>query len=124
VLRDKTPVIEDEMVDVETPHFPATGIQTSANRRDGLAKVQRVPIHFGDEDEDVETLAGRARGMSSGGLGTRSRSRSRGRSNDRGGRNRSRSGTSRRAPDTPAAKMSGGGGYKVPDTVARKKWDF
>jgi hypothetical protein len=123
VLGDKTPVIEDEVVDVETPHFPATSIQTSANRRDGLAKVQRVPIHFGNEGEDVETLAGRARGMSSGGLGTRSRSRSRGRSNDRG-RNRSRSGTSRRAPDMPAAKMSGGGGYKVPDTVARKKWDF
>jgi hypothetical protein len=39
VLGDKTPVIEDEMVDVETPHFPATSIQTSANRRDGLAKV-------------------------------------------------------------------------------------
>jgi hypothetical protein len=124
VLGDKTPVIEDEMVDVETPHFPATSIQRSANRRDGLTKVQRVPIHFGDEGEDVETLYARARRMNSGGLGTRSRSRSRGRSNDRGGRNRSRSGTSRRAPDTPAAKMSGGGGYKMPDTVARKKWDF
>jgi hypothetical protein len=109
------------MVDVETPHFPATSIQESVNRRDGLAKVQRVPIHFGDEGEDVETLNARARRMSSGGLGTRSRSRSRSRSNNREGRNRSRSGTSRRAPDTPAAKRSGGGGYKMPDTVARKR---
>jgi hypothetical protein len=121
VLGNKTPVIEDEMVDVETPHFPATSIQESVNRRDGLAKVQRVPIHFGDEGEDVETLNARARRMSSGGLGTRSRSRSRSRSNNREGRNRSRSGTSRRAPDTPAAKRSGGGGYKMPDTVARKR---
>jgi hypothetical protein len=111
VLGDKTPVIEDEMLDVETPQFPATSIRRSANRRDSLAKVQRVPLHFGDEGEDVETLNARARRMSSGGLGTRSRSRSRGRSNDRGGRNRSRSGTSRRALDTPAAKMRGGGGY-------------
>jgi hypothetical protein len=127
VLGDKTPVIEDEMLDVETPQFPATSIRRSANRRDSLAKVQRVPIHFGDEDEDVETLNARARGMSSGGLGTRSRSRSRGRGSDRrgrGGRNRSRSGNKSCARDTPAAKMSGGVGYTVPDTVARKKWDF
>jgi hypothetical protein len=131
VLGDKTPIIEDEMVDVETPHFPATSIQRSANRRDGLTKVQRVPIHFGDEDEDededVETLNARAGRMSSGGLGTRSRSRSRGRGSDRrgrGGRNSSRSGGTRRSPDTPAAKMSRGVGYKMPDTVARKKWDF
>jgi hypothetical protein len=124
VLGDKTPVIEDERLVVETPHFPATSIQRSVNRRDGLAKVQRVPIHFGDEDEEPESLAGRARETSSSRISARSRSSSRGRGSDRGGRNRSRSETSRRAPDTPAAKMRGGGGYKVPDTVARKKWDF
>jgi hypothetical protein len=127
VLGDKTPVIKDEMVDVETLHFLATSIQRSANRRDGLAKVQRVLIYFGDEDEDVETLAGRARGMSSGRTSARSRSSSRGRGSDmrgRGGRNRSRSGNKSCARDTPAAKMSGGVGYTVPDTVARKKWDF
>jgi hypothetical protein len=127
VLGDKTPVFEDEMFDGDTLHFPATSIQRSANRRDSLAKVQRVPIHFGDEDEDEDGGDGMPQGMRMGGGRGRSRSSGRGRGSDRrgrGGRNRSGSGGTRRAPDMPATKVSGGVGYKVPDTVARKKWDF
>jgi hypothetical protein len=117
VLGNKTPVIEDKTPDIETPHFPATRMYA--------AKVvsRRVPIHVGDEDEELD---GMARSTSTGGAeGARNRSNSRGRGmgNSRGvssrGRNKSRSAS--RAPDAP---VLGEKSYAVPETVARKRWDF
>jgi hypothetical protein len=118
-LGDKTPVIEDKRLDNETPHFLATRVYA--------AKVvsECIPVHFGDDEEGLMSLAEMVRSTSAGERGSRNRSSSRGRGmgDNRGlssrGKNKSR-GTSR-APDTPAAKLTS---YAVPDTVARKRWDF
>jgi hypothetical protein len=116
VLGDKTPVIEDKTLDVETPHFPATRVYAASL----ISKC--IPMHFGDEDEE---LGGMARSTSAGGRRGRSRSSSRGGGvgNNRGvsSRARNKSRSTSRAPDTPATKPTS---YAVPDTVAKKRWDF
>jgi hypothetical protein len=117
VLGNKTPVIEDKTPDIETPHFPATRVYA--------VKVvsRRVPIHFGDEDEELDGMARSTSTGGGGGARSRSNSRGRGMGNTRGassrGRNKSRSASC--APDAP---ILGENSYAVPETVARKRWDF
>jgi hypothetical protein len=115
-LSDKTekssPVAEDRTLDIDTFPFSATSSHTFQAK---LA-AQRIPTNFGDDDEDLKSIAELSYGIFTGRARARSNSSSRGR-----GKSKSRSKSTTRVPSTPVPKSVGAESYNVPDMVGRKR---
>jgi hypothetical protein len=115
-LSDKTekssPVAEDRTLDIDTFPFSATSSHTFQAK---LA-AQRIPTNFGDDDEDLKSIAELSYGIFTGRARARSNSSSRGR-----GKSKSRSKSTTRVPSTPVPKSVGAESFNVPDTVGRKR---
>jgi hypothetical protein len=119
-LSDKTEeasavAVETTALDINTSPFSATRAHTLEDK----LTTQRIPTNSGDDDEHLKSIAEPSYSISTGKARARSSNSSRGRSKSKSG-----SQSTTRVPRMAAPKAKVTESYEVPETVARKRWEF